>query len=123
MESVAEFSLGNAFRWDESISETVQVSISAYGSDEDRLLLVEHASVLPESLERMSLVPSAEVRLAVANHPLTPTETLALLTHDHQRFVRAAAKRAVAQLTSPAGDGDDAVVATAMQRIRARLSA
>ncbi len=122
MDSVAEFSLGNAFRWDEPISEPVQVSISAYGSDEDRLLLVEHASVTPESLERMSLVPSAEVRLAVANHPLTPPEALALLTHDHQRFVRAAAKRAIAQLTTPPSDAAPAAE-SAMQRIRARLSA
>jgi hypothetical protein len=123
MELGAEFSLGHAFRWDEPITDVVQVSISAYGCDEDRMMLVNHYSVSNQSLESLALTPSAEVRLAVANHPGTPPATLVMLMHDHDRFVRAAAKRAVANLPARVRTAAIAAVDSPMQRLRSRLTA
>lgn len=123
MELGSEFSLGYDFRWDEPISEAVQVSISAYGCDEDRLTLVHHFSVSHLSLETMALTPSAEIRLAVATHPGTPPATLVMLMHDHDRFVRAAAKRAVANLPARVRTAAIAAVESPMQRLRSRLTA
>jgi hypothetical protein len=101
----------------------VQISIAAYGSDEDRVILVNHFSVSHESLETMSLVPSAEVKLAVANHPDTPPATLVMLMHDHDRFVRAAAKRAVANLPARVRTAAISAVQSPVQRLRSRLTA
>jgi hypothetical protein len=123
MELGSEFSLGYTFRWEEPISEVVQVSISAYGCDEDRLRLVNHFSVSLRSLETMALTPSAEVRLAVANHPGTPPATLVMLMHDHDRFVRSSAKRAVANLPARVRTAAIAAVDSPMQRFRSRLTA
>lgn len=123
MELGSEFSLGYDFRWDEPISAVVQESIAAYGSDEDRMRLVHHFSVSLVSLETMALVPASEVRLAVAQHPGTPPATLVVMMHDQDRFVRAAAKRAVANLPGRVRTAAMAAVDSPMQRLRSRLSA
>src|SRR6201996_8004055 len=98
MELSQEFSLRQEFHWDEPIGEMAQVSISAYGCDEDRIRLANHFSVSVGALEAMSELSSPEVRLAVAVNPHTPPLALKLLAKDRVRDVRVAAVRTISAL-------------------------
>jgi Leucine rich repeat variant len=123
MELSSEFSLENAFAWNYPINTAVQVSIAAYGCDEDRIHLASHFSVSSDSLDKMSLVPSAEVRLAVASNPTTPPEALMRLIHDHDRAVRAAANETVAALPEHTRAIVRSMPQSRIQRLKARISA
>lgn len=117
------FSLNHEFGWETPINAMTQQSIAAYGNDEDRVRLASHFSVSLDSLEVMSLVTSPEVKLAVIQNRSTPTGALVRLSHDHDRFVRAAAKHAIAELPEKARVAAKAMDESPLQRLRSRISA
>ena len=123
MELGHEFSLAYAFQWDAPINAVTQESIATYGSDEDRVRLATHSSVSIASLEAMAEVSSAEVRLAVAQNPLTPLECLARMSHDHDRAVKLAAIDVISELPVQERAAIRGMAESPMQRLRARLSA
>lgn len=123
MELSQDFSLGHEFRWDEPIGEMIQVSIASYGCDEDRIRLAEQFSVTAASLDAMSGLDAPQVRLAVANNPRTPPETLRRLAKDHERAIRVATMHTINGLpemmriaATPASDSP-------LQKLRLRKSA
>ena len=123
MELGHEFSLDYAFRWDAPISTVQQESITTFAADEDRIRLARHFSVTIASLEVLARALSPEVRLAAAQNPLTPLESLARLSRDHDRAVKAAASEAIAELPQLQQAQVSAMVVSPMQRLRSRLSA
>jgi hypothetical protein len=121
MELGQEFSLDYAFSWDQPISAVTQQSIATFGSDADRVRLANQFSVTIASLGSMAEVSSAEVRLAVAGNPLTPLESLAKLSRDHDRAVKAAAIEAVSELPEEQQAELRGMVVSPMQRLTSRL--
>jgi hypothetical protein len=115
-----EFLLTEEFNWDEPISASAQMAISTYGCDEDRLRLIAHDSVRAESLESLALVPTIEVRFAVASNPATPLETLMRLTRDHARPVKAAANHTVDELPEERRILARSLVESPIQRLKSR---
>lgn len=120
MELGQEFSLAYAFQWDAPISAITQESIATYGSDEDRILLANHFSVTSASLEALAQALSPDVRVAVANNPVTPLESLARMSRDHSRDVKAVANAAIDDLPEPQRAAVRAMVETPMQRLKSR---
>ena len=123
MELGQEFTLAYSFHWELPISTAAQQSIAAYGTDEDRIHLAGHFSVTPDTLELLAMVPSPDVRLAVAENPATPWEALARMTHDHTRGVKVAANAAIEQLPDTQRNAARAMIASPMRRLRSRFSA
>jgi hypothetical protein len=121
MELGQDFSLDYAFHWDLPITAVQQESISTFGNDEDRIRLAQHFSVTMVSLESMSDVSSPEVRTAVASNPLTPLESLAKLSHDSDRAVKAAAITAISELPEQQQAAVRGMVVSPMQRLKSRL--
>jgi hypothetical protein len=102
------------------VSASAQAAVANYGSDEDRLRLVAHDSVTADTLEALSLVPTIEVRYAVACNPSTPLETLMRLTRDHARPVKAAANRTVDELPEERRLIARSMVESPLQRLKSR---
>ena len=123
MELGHEFSLAYAFEWNAPISLVTQEAITTYGSDDDRIRLAEHFSVTVASLEALCEVPSPEVRLAVARNPLTPLESLARMSHDHDHAVKAAANEAISELPEVQRAQVRGMVESRMKRLKARFGA
>jgi hypothetical protein len=123
MELSQEFSLGHEFRWEEPIGEMAQVSIAAYGCDDDRVRLAGHFSVSVGSLEAMSELSIPEVRLAVATNPRTPTDALRRLARDHERAIRVATMHTISGLPEHLRAAAMPVSESPLQRLRARKSA
>ena len=123
MELGHDFSLEYAFHWDQPISALQQESIAGYGNDEDRIRLADHFSVTATTLEALAQALSPEVRLAAAQNPLTPHESLARMSHDHDRAVKAAANEAISELPELQRAQVRGMVESPMQRLKARLSA
>jgi Leucine rich repeat variant len=123
MELGQDFSLAYSFHWDAPIGAATQESIAAYGSDEDRIRLASHFSVTANTLELLAVVPSPEVRLAVANNPATPWEALARMTHDHTRDVKLAANAAIDHLPDTQRSAARAMVVSPIKRLKSRLGA
>jgi hypothetical protein len=123
MELSQDFSLGHEFRWDEPIGEMAQVSIAAYGCDDDRVRLAAQFSVSAESLDAMSVLETPEVRLAVANNPRTPPEALRRLAKDHDRTIRIATMHTINGLPETVRAVAMPVAESPLQRLRLRKSA
>ena len=123
MELGQEFSLAYSFNWDAPISTAAQESIAAYGTDDDRIRLACHFSVTVATLELLAMVPSPDVRLAVAENPATPVEALAIIASDHSKAVRVAGNAAIDQLPGPQRNAARAMVESPMHRLRSRFSA
>jgi Leucine rich repeat variant len=121
MELGQDFSLDYAFHWDLPITAVTQQSIATYGNDEDRIRLAKHFSVNIASLESMAQATAAEVRLAVAANPLTPLESLARLSRDHDRAVKAAANEAIGGLSDEQQAAVREMLASPIRRLRSRL--
>jgi hypothetical protein len=121
MELGQEFSLDYAFHWDLPITAVQQESIATYGNDEDRIRLARHFSVNIASLESMAVVSSAEVRRVVAGNTLTPLESLAKLSRDADRAVKAAALEAINELPAEQQATLRGMDVSPMQRLRSRL--
>jgi hypothetical protein len=115
-----EFSLNQEFDWDSPIPATAQAAVALYGNDEDRLRLIAHESVTPGTLESLALVPTIEVRYAVAGNPATPLETLMRLTRDHARPVKFAANQTVDALPEERRLIARSMVESPLQRLRSR---
>jgi hypothetical protein len=123
MELSQEFTLGHEFRWEEPIGEMAQVSIATYGCDEDRVQLANHFSASAETLEAMSLLVSPEVRLEVANNPLTPPGALTRLARDRSRAVRMAAVHTINGLPEHLRVAAQPVGESPLQKLRSRRGA
>jgi hypothetical protein len=115
-----EFLLTEEFNWDEPVSPAAQAAVANYGNDEDRLRLAAHDSVTGETLDALSLVPTIEVRYAVACNPAAPLETLARLTRDHARPVKSAANHTVDELPEDRRLIARSMVETPLQRLKSR---
>jgi hypothetical protein len=115
-----EFLLTEEFDWDAPMSATAQIAVANYGNDEDRLRLAAHESVTADVLDALSLVPSIEVRCAVAGNPAANLETLMRLTRDHARPVRAAANQTVDALPEDRRLIARSMVESPLQRLKSR---
>jgi Leucine rich repeat variant len=115
-----EFLLSDAFDWNGPIAAAAQTAVAAYGSDEDRVRLAGHASVTPDTLDALSLVPSVAVRFAVAGHPATPLDALVRLNHDRDRAVKAAAHQTIDELPEDRRLLAKSMVESPLQRLMSR---